>query len=142
MIRLPPGSTRTDTLFPHTTLVRSGAGEALAAEGLHADHGADHVAVHVGVADRQAAVDLLHRRIDAAVHAERQAVAGAGDGVEHPVEAVGGVAHHMEHRAEDLALQHLDARDLVGRRRDEAAVLDRSEEHTYELQSPMRSSYA
>src|SRR3546814_1471167 len=113
MIRLPPGSTRTDTLFPHTTLVRAGAGEALAAEGLHADHGADHVAVHVGVADRQAAVDLLHRRIDAAVHAERQAVAGAGDGIEHPVETLGAVAPPVEDRPGELALHHLDPGGLV-----------------------------
>src|SRR3546814_12490229 len=44
----------------------AGAGETLAAEGLHADHGADHAAVTVGVADRQAAGALPHRRLLAA----------------------------------------------------------------------------
>src|SRR3546814_18722576 len=29
MFRQPPGSTRTDTLFPYTTLFRSGQGEAM-----------------------------------------------------------------------------------------------------------------
>src|SRR3546814_20908514 len=56
-------------------------------------------------------LDLLHRRIDAAVHAERQAVAGAGDGIEHLVETIGAVAHHVEDRPEDLALPHLDSGD-------------------------------
>src|SRR3546814_13884554 len=32
MIRLPPRSTRTDTLFPYTTLFRSGGGDRLARE--------------------------------------------------------------------------------------------------------------
>src|SRR5690242_12698952 len=40
------------------------AGEALAAERLHADHGADHVAVHVGVADAQALDDVTHLAVD------------------------------------------------------------------------------
>src|SRR3546814_7722846 len=39
MIRRPPRSTRTDTLFPYTTLFRSAAG---AAESLSPDAGADH----------------------------------------------------------------------------------------------------
>src|SRR3546814_3886061 len=39
MIRRPPRSTRTDTLFPYTTLFRSGLGQAAAAD--HAAGGAD-----------------------------------------------------------------------------------------------------
>src|SRR3546814_20312028 len=40
MIRRPPRSTRTDTLFPYTTLVRSGAGSVYPLRGL-AEHPSD-----------------------------------------------------------------------------------------------------
>src|SRR3546814_1141697 len=78
MIRRPPSSTRTDTLFPYTTLFRSDAGRA-----------AEQI-----VADRLFGI----------------AQPGA--------------------RQLDRARQHLD-RDIL-----------RSEEHTSELQSLMRTSYA
>src|SRR3546814_19100249 len=83
MIRRPPRSTRTDTLFPYTTLVRSARGHRIRA----GDH-VGHVAVRV-----------------------------AGEHVADPAER---------------------ADDLVG---DEQHVV-RSEEHTSELQSLMRISYA
>src|SRR3546814_12305112 len=51
-----------------------------------------------------------------------RSVSGAGEGSEHLVETIGAVAHHVEDRPEDLALQHLDSGDLVGRGRDETAV--------------------
>src|SRR3546814_5948323 len=41
MIRRPPRSTRTDTLFPYTTLVRSNSGDQ-AKVGASADHGLSH----------------------------------------------------------------------------------------------------
>ena len=59
--------------------LRTGAGKTLTTEGLHADDGADDVAVHVGVADVQAVGDALDGFVDAAVDAQRQAVAGIGD---------------------------------------------------------------
>src|SRR3546814_5071796 len=80
MIRRPPRSTRTDTLFPYTTLFRSRAGDA----------------ADVSV--------VLDRRADLPFGLYRRAVGGVcrgADGVEH-----------------------------------------RSEEHTSELQSLMRISYA
>src|SRR3546814_2272131 len=40
MLRRPPGSTRTDTLFPYTTLFRSPAGNRVAAH--HRDRGVGH----------------------------------------------------------------------------------------------------
>src|SRR3546814_1879709 len=80
MIRRPPRSTRTDTLFPYTTLFRS--------------HRRPHLQLH--------AVDLRDR----SVH----------DG-------------------------HADLR-LRGERRDPGPARRRSEEHTSELQSLMRISYA
>src|SRR3546814_1151002 len=86
MIRRPPRSTRTDSLFPYTTLFRSGAAQAV--------------------------------RI--ALGADRQDDRFGGDGV---------------------ALRGLDAKGAL-----RAGDLDhlgiRSEEHTSELQSLMRNSYA
>src|SRR3546814_7284254 len=88
MIRLPPRSTRTDTLFPYTTLFRS-------------------------------VVQRRPRRVEdggAAVVAD----------VLVPVDAV--EVAHPPHGALAEALEHID--------------VARSEEHTSELQSLMRISYA
>src|SRR3546814_4444846 len=85
MIRRPPGSTRTDTLFPYTTLFRSGmVGKNAQAR-----------------AQRQPG--------------QRRAGAGAA---------------------------HDDALLLVGLLEHQVAQRHRSEEHTSELQSLMRISYA
>src|SRR3546814_2116473 len=106
MIRRPPRSTRTDTLFPYTTLFRS-----------------------VRTARREA-------------------------GAEHDV---GGAGHDRTHHRAELArvvleVGVLDDHDLSGRLGEAPpqrgplapvrALLDRSEEHTSELQSLMRISYA
>src|SRR3546814_5768525 len=91
MIRRPPRSTRTDTLFPYTTLFRS------------------------------VRLDLPPQR-----HILRPGAPIAG---QHLVDG-GDPAHHILHRDGGRA------RDF--RRRD----ADRSEEHTSELQSLMRISYA
>src|SRR3546814_4922039 len=89
MTRRPPRSTRTDTLFPYTTLFRS-------------------VAVDVGLARGDRLGRLLHDRLAPDVEALLLDVAGLQDpGAE-----------------------------------DEAALHGRSEEHTSELQSLMRISYA
>src|SRR3546814_6083580 len=97
MIRRPPRSTRTDTLFPYTTLFRSpGAVRA------------------IEIILRPVPSDRRHRLC-------------------HPPAVAG-------QRAELL----IDALDQFGRRR-RAAIgnrLQRSEEHTSELQSLMRISYA
>src|SRR3546814_9038863 len=100
MIRRPPRSTRTDTLFPYTTLFRS----AVDAEG---DHVAGPHAVEIG----QCPLDVL------GVH-----VAPADD----------------DHVLDPPAHDHL-AVDHVG---EVAGAEPRSEEHTSELQSLMRISYA
>src|SRR3546814_8121789 len=93
MIRLPPRSTRTDTLFPYTTLFRSDVGP----------FGRE--------ASRQALRDLFH-------HLDRLAGRGAGRGF----------AVHLDGGEEVVA------GDAIG--------TGRSEEHTSELQSLMRISYA
>src|SRR3546814_9969750 len=115
MIRRPPVSTRTATLFPYTTLFRSALGLVAVAE--HVDVLAVLVGEHGLVVD-QHCVELaaaLH------LHAREQARR------EHAVR-VG---------------QHRAGADGAGGRVD--LVVDevhRSEEHTSELQSLMRISYA
>src|SRR3546814_4784977 len=100
MIRRPPVSTRTDTLFPYTTLFRS-------------DQPAD-----------------LQRRDDAVRGAAvRRARAGADD-------ARGGAARLRG--ARDPQLLHLG----IGIVQSRTVSGPRSEEHTSELQSLMRISYA
>src|SRR3546814_8979479 len=97
MIRLPPRSTRTDTLFPYTTLFRSIAGRG--------DLGPVDVDVH-------------------------------GDG-----QVVGFVFPAMQGRDLVTGADEFDGR----RAADEHRAADhehRSEEHTSELQSLMRISYA
>src|SRR3546814_6181591 len=97
MIRRPPSSTRTDTLFPYTTLFRSHVGHLVAQP-----------------ADR---VRLGGRRRPLRAHLpDGPAPPGPRD---HPLVAV-----------------------LVGRAQPLRARLARSEEHTSELQSLMRISYA
>src|SRR3546814_8128424 len=97
MIRLPPISTRTDPLFPYTTLFRS---RALAAGREHADQHEED--------------DRDRLPFDAGHH--------------HPV------LHHLIVVDRALGRRAVPLREMI-----EAA---RSEEHTSELQSLMRISYA
>src|SRR3546814_3593959 len=108
MIRRPPRSTRTDTLFPYTTLFRSERGHA---------RGGDLAL------DRHQLLDLVEEpRID-----ERQPEHILH---RHPgAECIGQVEHALRSGFLHLAAQRGHA------------VL-RSEEHTSELQSLMRISYA
>src|SRR3546814_2835474 len=109
MIRRPPGSTRTDTLFPYTTLFRSGVDRRLHRRALRplAAAGGDGVGDR---ADRRGAVP------GAAVQGGRGEPGRAG-------------------RAGRVALG-------AGRSSAVRGGADRSEEHTSELQSLMRISYA
>src|SRR3546814_9707166 len=104
MIRRPPRSTRTDTLFPYTTLFRS---------------------------DRQR--DRLCR----------QEIESAGVRGSDPRRRT----RRRARRLHDRAAEHQRAADRHGRlaaplRLGAAALVARSEEHTSELQSLMRISYA
>src|SRR3546814_17542132 len=103
MIRRPPISTRTDTLFPYTTLFRSPA-------------------------QQQAAVPARHARSGLVARRALYAAVGGGDEERHRLSEKGGVQYAQE------AYQGR-TRALLSRRR-------RSEEHTSELQSLMRISYA
>src|SRR5690348_7688783 len=77
----------------------TGAGEAFAAERLHADHRADLVAVDVTVADAGVLADVVHGGVDAAVHAEGEAVAGAVELVDDVLQLAGLEADQVQHRA-------------------------------------------
>src|SRR3546814_6389344 len=103
MIRRPPRSTRTDTLFPYTTLFRAGGVD------VH-EHAAE---VGVGGA--------AGRRLQALAEAHQ----ACGEAVR--VMDVPGAVEHREGLALVLVVHLLRAR---------------SEEHTSELQSLMRISYA
>src|SRR3546814_1389553 len=102
MIRRPPRSTRTDTLFPYTTLFRSGL------DGRRHSFGGD---------------------------AELTRTRGTVEG-----EAPDGAPVHL-----GLPRRHRAPRQLLRDRSEHAVVVRgarRSEEHTSELQSLMRISYA
>src|SRR3546814_4893837 len=111
MIRRPPRSTRTDTLFPYTTRFRS----VVAADPVEVD-AEDELAAH-----RSAGPEEVEHGIDA------PEVLGGGEVV-------------------DVAQGHqLGVGQRLGQglaRTREVLVADRSEEHTSELQSLMRISYA
>src|SRR3546814_14363540 len=90
MIRRPPRSTRTDTLFPYTTLFRS-----------RATHG--HALGDIGIEQRVfLAVALADHAAGVLVHVVRRAVAlvgaGVGDRVDGRAHGVGGVVvvGHLE----------------------------------------------
>src|SRR3546814_3586832 len=103
MIRRPPRSTRTDTLFPYTTLFRSERGTGQAAG----------IALHAGRGQRL----VPWQEAGEQVGDERTARRGLG--------------------AAAAEIQATPARRAL-----ERIVLERSEEHTSELQSLMRISYA
>src|SRR3546814_9735709 len=105
MIRRPPRSTRTDTLFPYTTLFRSGA-----ASNSESDH----------KSDRPGRIVLREGRCRQQTGGER---GGAKADRQPPTKPDGPLSVHCH-------FLHL----TVGQ--------DRSAEHTSELQSLMRISYA
>src|SRR3546814_4980240 len=70
MIRRPPRSTRTDTLFPYTTLFRSGVGGR--GRGVGEARGGDDAGAHAGVGrQRQPALQMMVERLRAVVVAAR-----------------------------------------------------------------------
>src|SRR3546814_4792655 len=109
MIRRPPRSTRTDTLFPYTTLFRS------------------RPARHALEGGRAAAGRLceVRRRHEPGEHAQRRMAVAAGRRAGADISGKEAVAE-IDHRARGAGKQ----------------FPFRSEEHTSELQSLMRISYA
>src|SRR3546814_2260963 len=110
MIRRPPRSTRTDTLFPYTTLFRSPG-----------QRGCAKMSCHLRAIANQPQRDLSHiNRL--ACHEANRLRETVGELVELP--CLG------------------DGTADCGRCGDPVVAVPRSEEHTSELQSLMRSSYA
>src|SRR3546814_1518520 len=133
MIRLPPRSTRTDTLFPYTTLFRSGrAGveapafvrriSCIGCDGCGLIRSAANAfifAEHAG-GRREVGLHIGKRQTDLAFRAKI-------------------ARRHVEDTAleEDIVIVR-----VVRFETERGLVLARSEEHTSELQSLMRISYA
>ena len=86
---------------------------------MRADDGADLVAVDVDIARANGGRDLRDPRVDAAVQAEGEAVAGRLDLREHGVEIHGLPPLHMENGAEDLVFQAFVRSQLDDGRRHE-----------------------
>src|SRR4051794_891416 len=103
--------------------LRPGAAQALAAERLRTDDGADRIAVDVAVADPEAAQNVVHRLIDPAVNAGGQRVSGRGDLVEHRVKMAGAPADHVQNRPKHLAIEPRRTVDLERARGEKTAVL-------------------
>src|SRR3546814_5135435 len=118
MLRRPPRSTRTDTLVPYTTLVRSAAVDPV----LHPDEGAGFRGI-----GRQRSETAIFR--DGALRVDQP----EGDLQYLQRQQPKGVDRWL--RAFPQTLQRLAL--VIGK-----AVEIRSEEHTSELQSLMRISYA
>src|SRR3546814_2142664 len=145
IMRRPPRSTRTDTLFPYTTLSRSDQRGGGFEEGrfevrevrLRQAQARGH-----RVASETVDQARLHR-----IHA-RQRIADVETGDRSRRTAQHGAARFAGCKGDDRSVQALlqlrcdQADDTRMPLRVEQAVGDRSEEHTSELQSLMRSSYA
>src|SRR3546814_8005303 len=125
MLRPPPRSTRTDTLFPYTTLFRSQAGPP------------ENGALRIGLGEDVGPVR----------HAEQRAVHCISAQPRHAVEEIALQNKPLEGvRLHPWPFKIADDRHVESVRVDRADVPPlltvRSEEHTSELQSLMRISYA
>src|SRR3546814_7989664 len=121
MIRRPPRSTRTDTLFPYTTLFRS----PVAAQERPVDGGDARM---LGRGDeRIQAGDIVAIDVDDFLNL----------GIEIRVLQCEDQARIDDVRAVEFDAVHARASGIA-----RLGIGDRSEEHTSELQSLMRSSYA
>src|SRR3546814_9754960 len=121
MLRRPPRSTRTDTLFPYTTLFRSVCNRVLPVDIAAFDHRCNALrSLH-----DDGLRDLVRRQFDRLI--EQRLV------LDDAARLDAARCRDDQHR--------LGGVDALGQpRRGEAA--ERSEEHTSELQSLMRNSYA
>src|SRR3546814_9080976 len=134
MLRRPPRSTRTDTLFPYTTLFRS----ALLFVEVHHRLLQTFAIVRITLADvldlrpedfhpRHRAVLRLRKLVEQQLDRDRQQH-------DRPAPVAGQFVEGLQH-----------PEDRLGDRRQNAVIerqVERSEEHTSELQSLMRITYA
>src|SRR3546814_8107877 len=127
MIRRPPRSTRTDTLFPYTTLFRSQGQTAV----LVAVDGKPVGAIAIADAVKTGTLDALH-----ALHSAGLRVLMVSGDHRRTAEALGRELGIDEVHAE---VSPAGKADIVEQLR--KAGRHRSEEHTSELQSLMRIAY-
>src|SRR3546814_7492898 len=121
MIRRPPRSTRTDTLFPYTTLFRSAGG-----------------VVVLGAPEQQGAAPLDVAQVHVIAESGADDAAAA---VHHHRDLGLGIVPHRAREDADLGAG-ADRRHRLRLGEDFGVGADAlSEEHTSELQSPMRISY-
>src|SRR3546814_5033972 len=123
MIRRPPRSTRTDTLFPYTTLFRSSGriGRSSVTEG---------ALVNVGQSNALATIQQLDPIYVDVVQPSAMLLRLKREFANGQLKKLG----------EQQAEVHLQLED--GSEYASAGTLQRAEEHTSELQSLMRTSYA
>src|SRR3546814_3310634 len=148
MIRRPPRSTRTDTLFPYTTLVRSrpcrpagrsllGAQRSRRTRGDAGGAGQD--SRHIDRLDKEkAGRALLRCPASGPVPPGRSVAPGSGN-------AEGPRLRIVDEEARRVGIRRSRREVGEGRhvvRGQDIALVGRSEEHTSELQSLMRTSYA
>src|SRR3546814_9262052 len=126
MIRRPPRSTRTDTLFPYTTLFRS---PLAAFVGLDGQGSATGVGAHPFDTDGAAARPHIPEQFSG-----HRGQAGEGNGAH---VALGQLAVMLKRSVRQTGQARQPQRRGSG-----PAFDGRSEEHTSELQSLMRHSYA
>src|SRR3546814_1383325 len=137
MIRRPPRSTRTDTLFPYTTLFRQGRRQTLPPPPRRRRHRDQDPAAARG------------RRKQGSVAGGLTKYRGLWRPADHPGKGIvalfgfeDAIANMGQHGAFDLRRRANPA--LIGHHRDAAEAVElaeqRSEEHTSELQSLMRTS--
>src|SRR3546814_2898863 len=128
MIRRPPRSKRTDTLFPYTTLFRS---RTEAIEGVVAHEFVEPLQLLVG----EARIGLAHRQQLASVGPAAERIIR----IEARAPTVAALRiHHHAVGGERVAFPFIPEPRAPPRDLGRVAALERSEEHTSELQSLMR----
>src|SRR3546814_4537048 len=135
MIRRPPRSTRTDTLFPYTTLFRSRL-----VRRVHVDAGTGALGVLALEQVRDAAGELDHFQpaLQVAARIRQHLAVLAGQQPRQHVHVALEQALELEQHPRAPLRVDLRPRPLAF---DRACDRARSEEHTSELQSLMRNSY-
>src|SRR3546814_8866491 len=133
MIRRPPRSTRTDTLFPYTTLFRSASASSRAQRGIRPPRARRRVTACTGAAAYNPSCPTVSTAMRSILPVIA-CLALLSAGCERASLTAGGVtAEAAGNEAADA-----DRAGVAGTR----GMLVRSEEHTSELQSLMRISYA
>src|SRR5262245_16095310 len=105
-----------------STRFRPRSGKAAAAEGLHADHRADHVAVDVDIPDLQSGGEIARHRVYARMNAEGQPELRVIDRSHDTIERARRITNHVQDRPEDFTLQALETIDLHCQRRNEGSL--------------------